>query len=243
MSSRIILRTEGLTKLFGGLRAVDGVDFSVEKGEVRGLIGPNGAGKTTLINCVTGVLRPDKGKVFFDGRDITGRPPHEIVRNGIARTWQIVRPFRGMTVVEAVATGAMARAGSVDEALRIAEEILHELGFGRDLMRRRGSEITLMQHKIVDLARALATGPKLIFIDEIAAGLRPGEVEELAKLLRRVNEERGITMVVVEHLMTFIMRISDSISVMHEGKLIAEGSPDEVSRNPRVIEAYLGIRL
>lgn len=238
-----LLHTTNLVKKFGGIKALDGVNFSVEKGIIKGLIGPNGSGKTTLINCVTGVIKPDSGKVIFNGLDITNRPPHQVARVGIARTWQVVRPFKKMTVIDAVTTAALMKIKEIEKARNEAESILQVLGFSRETMKKRGSEITLMQHKIVDLARALALRPVLLFIDEIAAGLRPAEVDELIKILKSVHEEINITMVVVEHLTTFIMKISDTISVMHEGKLIAEGTPEEISRNPKVIEVYLGMKV
>ncbi|MEM2411963.1 MAG: ABC transporter ATP-binding protein, partial [Desulfurococcaceae archaeon] len=238
-----LLYTVNLVKRFGGIRALDGVNFSVERGVIKGLIGPNGSGKTTLINCITGVVRPDSGKVIFNGLDITDRPPHQVAKIGIARTWQIVRPFKKMSIIDAVTTAALVRVREIERARGEAESILQMLGFSRETMKKRGSEITLMQHKIVDLARALALKPALLFIDEIAAGLRPAEVDELVKILKNVHEEMGITMVVVEHLMTFIMKISDVVSVMHEGKLIAEGAPEEISKNPKVIEVYLGMRV
>ncbi|MCC6053833.1 MAG: ABC transporter ATP-binding protein [Thermosphaera sp.] len=238
-----LLETRKLTKRFGGIIAVKEVDFKVEKGVIKGLIGPNGSGKTTLINCITGVHRPDEGRVFFESRDITGLPPHRVAKIGIARTWQIVRPFKKMTVLEAVMTSALIRVKDLSVARSEAVDVLKLLGFTEELMNRRGSDITLVQHKLVDLARAIVLKPKLLFVDEIAAGLRPVEVEGLIDLLRRVHRELDITMVVVEHLMTFIMKLSDDIAVMHEGQLIAEGSPEEVAKNPRVVEVYLGMRV
>jgi branched-chain amino acid transport system ATP-binding protein len=238
-----LLETRKLTKRFGGIIAVREVDFKVEKGVIKGLIGPNGSGKTTLINCITGVHRPDEGRVFFESRDITGLPPHRAAKIGVARTWQIVRPFKKMTVLEAVMTSALIRVKDLSVARSEAVDVLKLLGFTEELMNRRGSDITLVQHKLVDLARAIVLKPKLLFIDEIAAGLRPVEVEGLIDLLRRVHRELDITMVVVEHLMTFIMKLSDEIAVMHEGQLIAEGSPEEVAKNPRVVEVYLGMRV
>lgn len=238
-----LLETRKLTKRFGGIIAVKEVDFKVEKGVIKGLIGPNGSGKTTLINCITGVHRPDEGRVFFESRDITGLPPHRVAKIGVARTWQIARPFKKMTVLEAVMTSALIRVKDLSTARSEAVDVLKLLGFTEELMNRRGSDITLVQHKLVDLARAIVLKPKLLFVDEIAAGLRPVEVEGLIDLLRRVHRELDITMVVVEHLMTFIMKLSDEIAVMHEGQLIAEGSPEEVAKNPRVVEVYLGMRV
>lgn len=241
--SSLLLETKDLVKNFGGIKALDKVNFKVERGVIKGLIGPNGSGKTTLINCVTGVHRPDHGIVFFEGVNITGYPPHKVASLGIARTWQIVRPFRKMTVIDAVTTAALTRIKDSEEAKREAEDMLQLIGISKEVARRRGSEITLMQHKLVDLARSLVLKPKLLFIDEIAAGLRPFEVEVLIGTLKKIHEEMKITMVVVEHLMTFIMKLCDIVAVMHEGKLIAEGTPEGISKNPKVIEVYLGMRV
>lgn len=243
MTKGIILQTRNLTKRFGGIVAVNNVDFSVEKGVIKGLIGPNGSGKTTLINCITGVYKPDRGRVVFDGEDITGLLPHDIAKRGVARTWQIVRPFRKLTALDAVTTAALNWAKSIDEARDYAMSVLELVGFTRETMMKRGNELTLMQHKLVDLARALALKPKILFIDEIAAGLRPPEIEYLTSTLKKLRDEASLTLVVVEHLMTFIMKISDTLSVMHEGRLIAEGPPEEVARNPKVVEVYLGMRV
>ncbi|WP_428727655.1 ABC transporter ATP-binding protein [Thermogladius sp.] len=238
----VVLRVENVTKRFGGVVALSDVTLSVGRGEIVGLIGPNGSGKTTLFNCITGVYKPDKGRVFFMGRDITGLQPHEVAKLGIARTWQKVRPFRNLTVLEAVTTGALLRTDSVEEARKTAVEVLELIGLPREEWGRLGSEITLMEHKLVDLARALATGPKLLLLDEIAAGLRPHEQERLAEVIKKVWSDRGLTLVVVEHVMRFVMSLSKRVVVLHEGRVIAEGPPEEVASNPRVIEAYLGIK-
>jgi len=238
----VILETKGIVKRFGGIRAVDGVSITVERGKIIGLIGPNGAGKTTLFNCITGTYPPDEGKIFFEGKDITGLPSHRIAKLGIARTWQVVRPFKKMTVIDAVTTGALLRRSRIDEAREMARESAAFLGIPEDILNRRGEEITLMQHKLVDLARALATEPKLLLVDEVGAGLRPGELNALMEVLRKINREKGITLVVVEHIMRLVMGISEKIIVMHEGRVIAEGKPEEVSNDPQVVQAYLGIR-
>jgi len=238
----VILETKGIVKRFGGIRAVDGVSITVERGKIVGLIGPNGAGKTTLFNCITGTYPPNEGKIFFEGKDITGLPSHRIAKLGIARTWQVVRPFKKMTVIDAVTTGALLRRSRIDEAREMARESAAFLGIPEDILNRRGEEITLMQHKLVDLARALATEPKLLLIDEVGAGLRPSELNAMMEVLRRINREKGITLVVVEHIMRLVMGISEKIIVMHEGRVIAEGKPEEVSSDPQVVQAYLGIR-
>ncbi len=237
-----ILRVEDVVKRFGGIIAVNHMSMEVYKNEILGLIGPNGAGKTTLFNCITGVYKPEEGRIIFQNEDITGLPPHVIIQKGIARTWQKVRPFKKLTVLEAVTVGALLRIPDVDEARETAKEILEFIGIDKSRWNRLGSEITLIEHKLVDLARALATRPKLILLDEVAAGLRPHEMDELAKVLLKVREEYKLTLIVVEHVMRFVMGLSERIVVMHEGKKIAEGRPEEVANNPRVVEAYLGTK-
>jgi branched-chain amino acid transport system ATP-binding protein len=237
-----ILKVENVVKRFGGIVAVNKVSFSVRKGEILGLIGPNGAGKTTLFNCITGVYRPEEGRIVFLGEDITGLQPHVIAKKGIVRTWQKVRPFKKMTVLDTVTVGALLRTSSVTEAKRKAEEILKFIEFPEEKFEVLGKEITLIEHKLVDLARAIATEPTLLLLDEVAAGLRPNEMERLASILKKVNKERNLTMIVVEHVMRFVMGLSQRMIVMHEGEKIAEGTPQEIANNPRVIEAYLGTK-
>jgi len=240
--SEALLETRDLVKHFGGIKAIDGVSIKVMEGEILGLIGPNGAGKTTLFNCITGTYNPDGGKIFFRQKEITGLPSHEIIKLGIGRTWQIVRPFKKMSVLDAIATGSLLRYSDVEKAKETAKEIASFLGLPKDILEKRGEEITLMQHKLVDLARALATEPKLLLIDEVGAGLRPSELSAMIDTLQKINSERKVTLVVVEHIMRLVMSISKRVIVMHEGRVIAQGKPEEVSNDPQVIQAYLGIK-
>uniref|UniRef100_A0A7J3SL49 ABC transporter ATP-binding protein n=1 Tax=Fervidicoccus fontis TaxID=683846 RepID=A0A7J3SL49_9CREN len=240
--SEALLETRDLVKHFGGIKAIDSVSIKVMEGEILGLIGPNGAGKTTLFNCITGTYKPDGGKIFFRQKEITGLPSHEIIKLGIGRTWQIVRPFKKMSVLDAIATGSLLRYSDVEKAKEKAKEIASFLGLPKDILEKRGEEITLMQHKLVDLARALATKPKLLLIDEVGAGLRPSELSAMIDTLQKINSERKVTLVVVEHIMRLVMSISKRVIVMHEGRVIAQGKPEEVSNDPQVIQAYLGIK-
>jgi branched-chain amino acid transport system ATP-binding protein len=233
-----LLELESVRKSFGGVRAVDDVSCSFEEGEIVGLIGPNGAGKTTLFNLVSGLIRTDAGRIRFAGRDITGLRPADRSRRGIGRTFQVVRPFTGMTVLENVMVPLLVRERRVSAARREAQAALDDLGIGH-LADRDPAQLTLAQRKRVEVARALATRPRLLLLDEVLAGLNTAEVAEALPFVRSVRE-RGVTILMIEHLVAALMSVSDRVLVLDRGRLIASGPSDEVQRNPAVIEAYLG---
>ncbi len=238
-----LLRVEKVTKRFGGLIALDSVSFSVRRGEILGLIGPNGAGKTTLFNCITGVYKPDSGRIIYKGIDITGWPPHRVTKIGIARTFQVVKPFNELTVKQNVVVGALfgRRYGSigVEEAEEIADEILDFLGL-KPKAELPAASLNIHEKKILEVARALAAEPELLLLDEALAGLTPKEVEEMLKVIARVRDEKGVTIIMVEHVMHAVMNIADRIVVLNYGRKIAEGTPEEVANDPEVVKAYLG---
>jgi len=235
----VLLRAEKVTKAYGGLLALQRVNFQVRSGEVLGLIGPNGAGKTTLLSVISGFERPTEGSVHFDSHDITRLPPYRVAHLGVARTFQIVRPLKKMTVLDNVVTAALANSVRVGAAREKAEEIVQ---FVELYHRRRAlaGSLTLEERKRLEMARALATRPKLLLLDEVAAGLNPTEIKTIVAILERIREA-GISIVAVEHVMQVIMSISDRIVVLHYGQVLAEGKPNEVARNPEVIQAYLGM--
>jgi branched-chain amino acid transport system ATP-binding protein len=234
----MILEVRGVSKSFGGLLAVKNVDLEVKEKEVLGIIGPNGAGKTTLFNLITGFLRPDQGRIIFNGEDITGLKPHEICRRGLARTFQLVKPFPTMTVMENTMIGALLRTKTKAEAEELALRTLEwvQLLDKKDVQAR---SLTEVDRKRMELARALATRPKLILLDELMSGLNPVEMQEMENLVRDIKA-KGITPVVVEHVMKAVMAISDRIIVLNEGMKIAEGTPTDIANNEKVIEVYLG---
>jgi branched-chain amino acid transport system ATP-binding protein len=238
------LSIDGVGVRFGGLWALCDVSFSVERGAVVGLIGPNGSGKTTLMNVVCGALRPALGRVTFQGRRVSDVAPYKVCKLGIARTFQVVKPFANLTVRENVAVGSMyGRNGgrrSASASFEHAQVLLERVGLAR-VAERPASDLTIPDRKRLELAKALALDPDLLLLDEVMAGLTATEVDEALDLLRDVNAG-GVTLIVVEHLMKAIMSISTSIVVLAEGKKIAEGSPHEVTSSPAVIEAYLGSR-
>ncbi len=235
-----LIEIRNVSKRFGGLQALNQVSLHVEEGEIVGLIGPNGAGKTTLFNVVNGVYRPDEGRVIFRGQDITGRPPYEIARLGIARAYQIVRPLSELTVLENVMVGAcFGREGhSLREAREIAMAVLEQVGLAakREV---EAARLNVAEKKRLELARALAARPYLLLLDEVLAGLNPAEVTAMLEVIRAIRAG-GITIFMIEHLMHAIMNVSDRIVVLDYGEVIAEGAPQEIAHHPKVIEAYLG---
>ncbi|SED68373.1 amino acid/amide ABC transporter ATP-binding protein 1, HAAT family [Rhizobiales bacterium GAS191] len=234
----VLLSVEGMTKRFGGLIAVDDVTFSLEQGGICGLIGPNGAGKTTLFALIAGFERPTQGRVLFRGEDIGRLAPHSRAQAGIARTFQIVQPFAGLSVVENIAVGAHLRHLGRAEAIAKAGEVARFVGLGREL-EAQAAGLTVAARKRLELARALATEPTLLLLDEVLAGLNPSEIRDILPVIRSIRDG-GVTLLMVEHVMQAVMNLCEHVLVLAQGRLIAEGLPREVTRNRRVIEAYLG---
>jgi len=237
-----LLEVEKLSKSFGGVRAVFELDMEVKEGEILGLIGPNGSGKTTFFNLVSGLLKPDKGEIRLLNRDITGMKPHKVCEAGIARTFQIVKPFFRMSPLENImvgrAYGGSERAKNREEARRDAEEILVFTGLAEKRVPRAGM-LNLIDRKRLEIARALATRPKLLLLDEVMAGLNSAEIEEAMRFVKAIRDT-GVTIIVVEHVMKAVLGISDRVVVLNVGEKIAEGTPSEIANNQKVIDAYLG---
>jgi branched-chain amino acid transport system ATP-binding protein len=238
----VLLTLDNVSRQFGGLKAVDGVSCSVEKGEIVGLIGPNGAGKTTLINMITGVHPATTGRVYFEDNDITRARPYRIARLGLARTFQIVQPFPKMTVLDNVAAGALfcGHASNVRDARDIARQHLAFTGL-TDVTERPAASLTLARRKRLELAKGLAMRPRLLMLDEVNAGLNHTEMDDALAIIRKIAEQ-GVTIIVIEHLMKVVLSISHRLLVLHHGQLISQGAPRDVVNDQRVIEAYLGAR-
>ena len=234
----MMLRVVGLTKIFGGLRAVDDASLSVDEGRIVALIGPNGAGKTTLFACIAGFLPIDAGQVSFMGQDITGLPVHQIARRGMVRTFQITQPFARLSVHENIAVGAYQKFAHPREAWAHARQVAQQVGM-ESMLGQPAADLTVAGRKRLELARALATKPKLLLLDEVMAGLNPSEIEEIIVIIRKIRDS-GVTVLLIEHVMHAVMSLSDHIHVLSYGKIIAQGKPQEVVNNRDVIEAYLG---
>ncbi|MFQ5841227.1 MAG: ABC transporter ATP-binding protein [Thermodesulfobacteriota bacterium] len=241
MKRAMLLKVKSLFKEFGGLVANADISLELEQGEIVGLIGPNGAGKTTLFNCIVGYYKPTGGKVSFEGADITGWPAHRVTKMGIARTFQDMKIMPLLTVEENIMVGAFCRTADRYAAQREAQEILELVGLTREA-HASPTELPIASQKRIELARALATKPKLLMLDELAAGLNPLETKEIIQTLHRMKEERNLTLFLTEHVMEFIMTISERLIVMAAGRKITEGTPEEVAKEEKVIEAYLGER-
>jgi branched-chain amino acid transport system ATP-binding protein len=233
-----ILKIIDMTKDFGGLRAVDHLNLSIESGQILGLIGPNGAGKSTVFNCIAGVYPPTAGTIAFAGNKINGKKPWDLCKSGLARTFQIVKPFASKSVLYNVTVGSFIATNKRSQAEAKALQVLEDLNFSakKDIC---AGNLTIADRKRLEIARALATGPKLLLLDEVMAGLRPSEVDEMVAIIKHL-QERGITIFVIEHIMRAIMALSDRIVVIQFGQKIAEGTPDQIANDENVIKAYLG---
>jgi len=236
-----LLEVQNLTKRFGGLSANQDISFTVNKGELVGLIGPNGAGKTTLFNCISGLHTVSEGRIIFDGKDITGLRAHEVARLGLARTFQVYVASGDLTVIENVMVGCFMHTRSRARAKVRAGEILAELNL-RELSESLVSELPVAAQKRVTMATAIGSAPKLLLLDEVAAGLNPSEIEEIMTNIRHIHNDLGITVMLIEHVMELVMNVSDRVMVLDYGRKIADGDPESIARDKNVIKAYLGER-
>ncbi len=234
-----LLRVVNLSKSFRGLRAVKDASLELTGGRINALIGPNGAGKTTIFNLIAGVYAPDAGEIHFDGRRIDRLRPDQICAAGIGRTFQIVKPFAGLSVLDNVIVGGLLREKSTAAARALALGILEKLGLGSKAG-LPASSLTLPDRKRLEVARALATRPRLLLLDEVMAGLRPTECDQMVAVFREINRAEGLTLLLIEHVMRAVMALAAHIGVLHHGEVIARGTPEEVVRNPAVLECYLG---
>lgn len=234
-----LLSVQHLSKYFGGLAANTDISFEIEQGEIVGVIGPNGAGKSTLFNCVAGFYAPSKGRILLDGHDVTGCAPHVVARLGLARTFQVYAAGGDLTVLENVTVGAFMHTSSRSQGLRRADELLElfELSRYREALL---SEIPVAAQKLVTMATALATRPRLLLLDEVAAGLNPSELAPIVAGIRRIHEELGVTVMLIEHILKMVMSLSHRVLVLDYGRLISQGAPQDVAADPEVIKAYLG---
>lgn len=241
MQGGTLLQGVGITKRFGGLLALNDVDVEVKDGEILGLIGPNGSGKTTLFNIISGFYKPDRGRLHFRGREITGWKPHDVARLGIGRTFQIPQSFPSLSALENVAIGCLYAGGEsrMKEARRRASLLLDRVGLG-EKKHIRVKDLTLSEKKRLEIARALSTQPALLLLDEVFAGLTPAEIKEAIALIRHLRGELGLAVIIVEHIMQAVMAVCDRVMVLSYGRKIADGAPEEIATNPEVQEVYLG---
>ena len=233
-----VLELDRVTKRFGGLTAVSGVSLRVAAGEILGIIGPNGAGKTTLFNVISGYYRPESGRILFAGHDVTGQPPHAICRLGLTRTFQLVKPFGNLSVLDNVMIGALTRLPTVSSARLEAERVVETCGLAAHAV-GQARTLPIGLRKRLEVARALATRPRVLLLDEVMAGLNPTELAGMVELIRRLHAD-GLTLIVIEHIMAAMMRLAQRIVVLHHGEAIAEGAPAAITQDRRVVDAYLG---
>ncbi len=234
-----LLQVEAVSKRFRGLQAIDGVSFEVANGEIVALIGPNGAGKTTLFNMIAGVFPPDQGRIALGGGDLVGLRPDQVCKAGVGRTFQLVKPFANLSVEDNVVVGALHAVTKVAPARRLAREVLDLVGLA-EKRGRPARSLTLPDRKCLEVARALATRPRLLLLDEVMAGLRPAETDRMVGIFQRLNRDAGLTILLIEHVMRAVMALSHRVVVINTGKLVCTGTPAEVVRDPRVLECYLG---